>query len=140
VLNDETKFDAEVLSSRQAQCLILASKGLTSKEIAREIGISPSTVDSHIRAGTARLGVRGRRAAVRTLFEERTCEPSGMGTRPVAAAGAQRWLSLPPFGGRRNGWSVIRRLSAVLQIALLATMVFAAITITISGIVALFSR
>lgn len=35
------------LSSRERECMVLAASGLTSKEIARKLGISPRTVEVH---------------------------------------------------------------------------------------------
>lgn len=40
---------------------MLAAKGLTSKEIARQLGIAPSTVDTHLNAAMLNLNI-GRRA------------------------------------------------------------------------------
>lgn len=48
------------LTSRQADCATLAAKGLTSKEIARELNISPSTVDIHIATVLARYNLEKR--------------------------------------------------------------------------------
>jgi DNA-binding NarL/FixJ family response regulator len=45
------------LSRRQLEVLRLVSEGLTSKEIARELGLSVKTVETHRGAGMRRLGV-----------------------------------------------------------------------------------
>ena len=47
----------------------LVRQGLRSKEIARELGISPRTVDQHIAAAMENLGVRNRLAAVSRMRE-----------------------------------------------------------------------
>ena len=49
------------LSPREKQCLKFVACGMTSKEIARELGLSPRTVDLHVARGVKRL-----RAANRT--------------------------------------------------------------------------
>ena len=38
------------LTGRQKECMLLLQDGLSSKQIARELGISPRTVDQHISA------------------------------------------------------------------------------------------
>lgn len=54
------------LTERQEECLRL-SVTMTDKEIARTLGISPNTVDKHIREATRRLGVSRRKEALRLL-------------------------------------------------------------------------
>lgn len=52
------------LSPRQRVILALVARNLSKREIARELGISPSTVDSHLRRVYARLGVHSEIQAV----------------------------------------------------------------------------
>lgn len=138
------------LSERQIECLVLAADGLTSKEIARRIGVAPSTVDNHIRSAAARLQVSSRREAVRAFLRESVSGAgAGSGENPLSLkrdnipdrvlGGEYQW-GLPPFGGRPNRLGLSRRLMLVLQIALLGTMVLAAITFTITGIVQVLAR
>lgn len=58
-----------LLTDRQAQCLRL-SANMTDKEIARELGLSPHTVNLHIRNAMKKLGASNRREALRTLAEK----------------------------------------------------------------------
>lgn len=57
------------LSDRQADCAELAAKGLTSKEIARQLNISPSTVDTHISSVLARYNLQ-RRSDLPLFFQQ----------------------------------------------------------------------
>lgn len=52
------------LSDRQAACLYWSAEGKTSWETSCILGVSESTVNFHLRMACAKLGVRGRRAAV----------------------------------------------------------------------------
>jgi DNA-binding CsgD family transcriptional regulator len=52
------------LSVRQAQVLLLISQGLTSRQIARRLGIKPSTVNVHEGKVHKKLGVHTRASAV----------------------------------------------------------------------------
>ncbi len=52
------------LSPREKQCLGRVARGMTSKEIARDLGLSPRTVDLHIARASTRLGAANRIEAV----------------------------------------------------------------------------
>jgi LuxR family transcriptional regulator, transcriptional regulator of spore coat protein len=71
----------EVLSARQHACLDLAARGLTSAAIGARIGVSPRTVDEHLLAACAALGVRTRIQAVACLALE-----SRFGSNPASSA------------------------------------------------------
>jgi DNA-binding NarL/FixJ family response regulator len=60
--------DPPSITSRQAEVLSLASNGLTSAEIAEQIGVSATTVRSHFDNIYYRLGVSDRCAAVATAL------------------------------------------------------------------------
>ena len=76
-VSEHTGFDAPVnpdivgaiagLSDRQLACLAHAGEGMSSKEIGRLLGISPSTVDNHIHVAVAKLHARNRRHAAQLL-------------------------------------------------------------------------
>lgn len=50
----------ENLTDRQKQVAILAAKGFSNKEIAREVELSPETVKTHMRNIFLKLNVRRR--------------------------------------------------------------------------------
>lgn len=63
----------DVLSDRQRACLDLAARGLTSAAIGTRLGLSSRTVDEHLLAACAALGVRTRiQAVARLALESRT--------------------------------------------------------------------
>jgi DNA-binding CsgD family transcriptional regulator len=67
----------ELLTPGQKACLRLVMQHLSSKEIARELGISPHTVDMRIKRANAALGVSTRFEAARALAsDERVSDPS----------------------------------------------------------------
>lgn len=128
------------LSKRQLTCLELAAEGLTSKEIARRMRLSPSTVDNHIRAASARLGASGRREAVRLLKHAGSVAPE-LSEMPKESPQFHSFPRVvPPLGGTRNQLSVPQRLTSVFQVMLLGTAVMAATLFTISGLVEILSR
>ncbi len=55
------------LTTRQRDCLRLVLQHKQSKEIGRELGISPMTVDNHFRSAIQTLGVANRLEAARLL-------------------------------------------------------------------------
>jgi DNA-binding CsgD family transcriptional regulator len=63
------------LSAREREILLSVADGYSSKEIARDLGISPRTVECHVEHIKAKLGVRNRaslaaRAASMIMWEE----------------------------------------------------------------------
>jgi DNA-binding NarL/FixJ family response regulator len=57
------------MSSREAEVLELVDRGLTDREIAEALGISPRTVGRHVGTILAKLGARNRREAARRWRE-----------------------------------------------------------------------
>jgi len=61
----ETRANPAGLTARQLEVLALLAEGLTNAEIAARLVVSIRTVDHHVAAVLARLGVGSRRAACR---------------------------------------------------------------------------
>lgn len=137
---DESLSNARArLSERQRQCLDLVGQGFTSKEIGRQIGLSPSTVDNHIRAALERLNLTDRATAARALQALDAQQESNLHP-PQAQQHLPSLFALPPLGGSVNRLSARRRVWHIVQIALFGIMGMTAAVITISGLVNLFSR
>lgn len=70
----------ERLTPREHECLRLVAQHLSSKEIARTLGLSQHTVDGHLHEARRKLGAPTRRDAVRILLEmEADAPPSFLG-------------------------------------------------------------
>ena len=91
-MNENSAVLLESLSSRQRQVLDLAARRLNSKEIARELGLSPATVDSHVAAILAKLGVATRRDAVVLLLTA-----TGSSLAEAAQHGGDPVVNRPPW-------------------------------------------
>ena len=61
--------DPEVLSSRERVAVGLYAQGFSTQEMAREMDLSPKTVEGYIAHAKTRLGVRTRREIVRFALE-----------------------------------------------------------------------
>ncbi|MFD2355329.1 LuxR C-terminal-related transcriptional regulator [Nonomuraea ferruginea] len=57
----------QALSARQEQVARLAAEGLTNQEIAKELFLSPKTVDKHVSAAMRKVGARSRTELARHL-------------------------------------------------------------------------
>lgn len=118
------------LTERQKECLDLAAEGLSTKEIARNLGVSPSTVDNHILAALTKLEVRSRREAIRLLRPARRQNGGEQTTqRPVVPTQG----FLPPFGGKLNQASSRHRLTQIFGIGIVSVLAVMAVLLTISG-------
>jgi DNA-binding CsgD family transcriptional regulator len=127
------------LSRRQRQCLELVGKGYSSKQIGRQLNLSPSTVDNHIRDALQRLGLSSRATAAQIFAENHQINVAKAQTAESHDDGKQSRFRLPPVGGRVNNLSTRRRVWHVVQIALMGIMGMTAAVITIAGLVNLFS-
>lgn len=132
------------LSERQIQSLLLVAKGMTSKEIGRELGISPSTVDNHISAAIDRLGARNRVDAARMIVPSiADCKTDHWMLAPIMEKDETAdfaWWMPPPLGGRPNTLTTGQRAYRILQVALLSVMGVAAGILTIAGVVHILSK
>jgi DNA-binding CsgD family transcriptional regulator len=57
-------LDEHLITGRQAEILGLAARGLSGREIAERLAVSPNTIKTHFENSYARLGVSSRAAAV----------------------------------------------------------------------------
>jgi DNA-binding CsgD family transcriptional regulator len=64
------RTEGGALSPREREVLNLVAQGLSGKQIARQLGISPKTVEHHKTRAFAKLGVPNQAAAVAALMEE----------------------------------------------------------------------
>ncbi|MBK63367.1 MAG: hypothetical protein CL575_10590 [Altererythrobacter sp.] len=154
------------LTPRQMDCMRLVKNGLTSKQIARELGISPRTVDQHIGTVIEILQVNNRMAAVTRLQQielenrqgqdittpkqfvteieperrpDRIAAVSSPGIEPERV-GPGRTSTFPALGGRTNTASRSQRLRWMIRIAILSVMLSCFIVLTIMGVSELASR
>lgn len=58
------------LSEREQEVLILLARGFAGPEIARQLGVAPSSIDTYRRRASEKLGLRGRAALVAFVIEQ----------------------------------------------------------------------
>lgn len=92
----------EELSPRGRECLSGVHRGLTSKEIALELGIAEGTVTGYIRDSVALLGAPNRRAAARMVFGDPQIfegRSIGLGEDAATDAPEPQGAAASPWGG-----------------------------------------
>jgi DNA-binding CsgD family transcriptional regulator len=95
----------ELLTPGQKSCLRLVMHHLSSKEIARELGISPHTVDMRIKRANAALGASTRFEAARALASfERVSDASTGNCDPYQPLVYQRPEVSQPGTSPTKGW------------------------------------
>jgi len=127
-------FDAEsarrercgALTARERECLRLVLEHHSSKEIGRLLGVSQTSVDTHLRRARHKLGVNERYAAARLLAEwESRGHASGGHAAPAKQASPPRRGSawrLPPLGAL----NLSQRLALVVAGSLVCALAFGA--------------
>jgi DNA-binding CsgD family transcriptional regulator len=144
------------LTDRQKDCLRLVANGFTSKEIGRQLDLSPSTVDNHILLATQALGVGSRAEAARFLAssEARQKLPSQSsaladdaisGVLSFSTEAKDRsiphrstWM-LPPIGGQRNDLDAAEKTVRIIQVAAIGFATVMGLVLLIAGAFKLFS-
>lgn len=76
----------ESLSPQQRRCLLLVAEGLTTKEIAFELGVSNRTVDEHIEKAVAKLRAPSRQRAA-AILRRLTGPPDNIDPHPYPIRG-----------------------------------------------------
>ena len=141
------------LTRRQMECMQLVRNGLTSKQIARELGISPRTVDQHIAAVIDLLQVNNRMAAVTRLQEIELASEGESGgdfpDQPSLKTDADNECAgpsdvpkietdlpaiLPALGGKANAAPPEQRRRWLVRITILSVMMSCVVTLTILGV------
>lgn len=93
----ETERPFEELTDKQRECLRLAAEHMSSKEIARALGISASAVEQRLKYAVRTLGARDRREAARLFSRwEASCGETTYGAAVVPAEAA---AAHPAFTG-----------------------------------------
>ena len=148
--------DREKLTLRQKDCVRLVSDGYTSKQIAKFLSISPSTVDNHIRSALRALNVETRAEAARALkrletSQHLTSQATGIDqmdvpTQPSALTAAMaadnrhpiKALVVVPIGGIQNNLNVSGKTLAILQVAGVSLTALLALSILLAGALRVF--
>lgn len=130
------------LSESQKACLRLVGQGMSSKEIAKSLNLTPLTVDTYVKAAVARLGAGNRREAARALVGWDTSQKLGSPSQglavdpvhpdeyqPTMQRGGMTWWTgfLPPLGGRVNDLKFPQRVLAASKIAFLSSLALIAV-------------
>ena len=135
------------LTARQQDCIALVAQGRSSKEIARTLGISPSTVDNHVASAMHLLGFSSRAGIAKWYLEYRdsvvaadTGQPVSVGRGALDAlesSDSKSYFSvaIPTIGGIRNSLPLKERLSAIVQVMIVATMVTSAAAAFVLGLI-----
>jgi DNA-binding CsgD family transcriptional regulator len=98
------------LSPKERECLRLVLENRSSKQIARELGIAQTSVDTHIARARAKLGARDRHEAARRLAAS---EQATAWTGRTEASGAL----LPPLASLDLGQRILMMAAGALVMA-----------------------
>ncbi|AJO76467.1 helix-turn-helix transcriptional regulator [Pseudomonas sp. MRSN 12121] len=73
-----TGFLGRGAAPRELECLLAVAAGHTSKEVARDLGVAPDTIDKRLLALTTKLGVKRRAALVAEAFKRGLISPAAV--------------------------------------------------------------
>lgn len=151
------------LTDVQVNCLRLVADGYTSKEIAKQLGLTPMTVDQYLQRAKKTMGAPDRRTAARWLvenaqpaafkpFELKTpdvaevaaavtplASPEGDKSAPPATDQWQTRIGFPPLGGIRTTLDDGQKTQAILRIAGLSLIYTTAFALVLGGALKAFS-
>jgi len=124
----------QALTGRERDCLRLVLDQLSSKEIGRKLGISPTSVDTHVRRAREKLGVDDRYAAAQLLAAwERDPASVSSGRGPSARPSAwQGWRGWPP--PPLTSLNLLQRLLLVVLFSVLGAIAFGAVLTALAAL------
>ena len=144
--------DANDLPDAHKRCLRLVARGMTSKEMAPLVGLSPGTIDVYMQDAIKRLGASNRRDAARKFSELDQLGESQLRSEALAAPAAPSekghaskqpdepqkgkitsWLRPPPLGGKVNTLSKWDRIFEMFRAALFIVAVTAGLVLLFYG-------
>lgn len=128
---------------------------MSSKEIARETGLSHNTVDTYIKRALPLVGASNRRDAARIIVDaeqsQKLGSPSGAVVLPFESStlasnaisgttngSVSRLFDLPKIGGEANDLAWIERHYAIIKVAAFGFSIILAITLVTAGILWVF--
>ncbi len=113
-----------LLSLREREVAELASSGLTNKEIAAQLGLSPETIKNHLSHAFTKLGVHNRIELAREMVHREMIRASSTRVTILAtsfddgswfvAIKEDETVSVVPFS-KREEWEAFRQALEVLQ-------------------------
>jgi|JI7StandDraft_1071085.scaffolds.fasta_scaffold51257_3 DNA-binding CsgD family transcriptional regulator len=151
------------LTDVQVNCLRLVADGYTSKEIAKQLGLTPMTVDQYLQRAKTAMGAPDRRTAARWLAESQQFRPfKSFELKPAPVVGPvpdvtppvvpaedepsqtatgqwQTRLGYPPLGGIRPSLDASQKTSTILRIAGLSLIYTTAFALVLGGALKAFS-
>lgn len=135
------------LSEGQKVCLRLVARGMSSKEIAQQIGLSHQTVDTYVKGALPKLGASNRREAARLFAalehsQKLEPQPPALGghsapvvdQKPIERTAGPKGLGIPPIGGRLHELDAAGKTVTALRVGLTGAAVFTAVTLFMTGL------
>jgi DNA-binding CsgD family transcriptional regulator len=117
----EARVRAGALTPKERECLRLVAQQRSSKEIARELGISKASVDTYCNRARAKLGVATRRLAAQLVIdlEVETAEPP-----PAAVEAPQPAPAIVTVTPALSSLGALARLAIILGGAVVLALAF----------------
>lgn len=147
------------LTDSQIKCLRLVRRGMSSKEIALETGLSPGTVDQYLNRAASTLGVSGRREAARILDSAEFKESKKLQLQPRRLADCGEFNLIdrsgnkqarrgglppsldwfPPLGGIRDELTAAETFREIVKAALVTAVAFGSLVAVGAWLQSLFA-
>ncbi len=135
---EPAELKLSVLTPKERECLRLVAQQLSSKEIARELGISKASVDTYCNRARAKLGVPSRRAAAQLVVSLEAAAAAALAAASPAPAGRASVVAavpvLPPLSSLGPGARIGIILGGAIALAVAFGMLLSGLQI-LNGVV-----
>jgi DNA-binding CsgD family transcriptional regulator len=118
-----------LLSPKERECLRLVLENHSSKQIARQLRISHTSVDTHVRRARAKLGSPDRHQAAWMLAQWEQAGPDGPAPPAPGAGQAARTFRLPPLASLDFGRRLIMMAMGAVVTAAVAGLVMSVLAV-----------